>query len=160
MQTVKEIITAYGIPPQLIQLELTETAYLENTDVLLEIMEQLSTFGVTLAVDDFGTGYSSLNMLRTLPVDVLKLDKAFLNTFEQSRSRNIMHHVVELAHDMGMQVVLEIEPLPFAPNIGELIGEAQGINSGLVLSKTPYTLTLHLPLKLGSFLSTTTPIKF
>lgn len=105
---VMNTVQRYNIPPQLIELELTETAFLENTELLLRIMNTFSAHGFTLSMDDFGTGYSSLNMLQEIPVHVLKLDRAFLDMSSDSeRSKNIIAHVVHMARDLNMQVVCE-----------------------------------------------------
>lgn len=104
---IKDVIRSHGVDPRYIELELTETAFLENTARLLHIMDELSEFGVRFSMDDFGTGYSSLNMLREIPVDVLKLDRAFLMSVSDSRGRNIIMHVVQMAKDLDMDVVCE-----------------------------------------------------
>ena len=107
VDSVKSVIALHSVRPELIELEVTESAFLENTDVLLEIMRELSNFGVHLSMDDFGTGYSSLNMLKSIPVSVLKLDKAFLASTDIVRSRDIIRHVVNMAKDLHMEVVCE-----------------------------------------------------
>lgn len=108
VQDVLNTVQRYCIPPRLIELELTETAFLENTELLLRVMKEFSSHGFTLSMDDFGTGYSSLNMLQELPVNVLKLDRAFLDmTNDNVRARNIIAHVVQMARDLDMRVVSE-----------------------------------------------------
>lgn len=107
--SVKKVIGHHGIPPQLLELEVTESAFLENTDLLLHIMDELREFGVSFSMDDFGTGYSSLNMLKSIPVSVLKLDKAFLSSLSDAstRGRDIVRHVVSMAQSLNMDVVCE-----------------------------------------------------
>lgn len=109
VSSVKRVIEQHGILPQLIELEVTESAFLENTDLLLHIMNELCDYGITLSMDDFGTGYSSLNMLKNLPVHVLKLDKEFLSSHadSSSRGRDIVRHVVSMAQALNMEVVCE-----------------------------------------------------
>ena len=67
------------LPPHLLELELTESAFLENESGLFESMKALQAFGFQFSMDDFGSGYSSLNMLKSMPVDFIKIDRGFLN---------------------------------------------------------------------------------
>lgn len=127
--SVKKVICHHGIPPQLLELEVTESAFLENTDLLLQIMNELQEFGVTLSMDDFGTGYSSLNMLKSIPVSVLKLDKAFLSSLSDAsaRGRDIVRHVVSMAQSLKMDVVCEgvetASQVDFLRSIGCHVGQ-------------------------------------
>lgn len=123
VQDVMQIVQKYSIPPQLIELELTETGFLENNELLLRIMREFTGHGFTLSMDDFGTGYSSLNMLQEIPVNVLKLDRAFLGMSNDSmRAKNIIAHVVRMAKDLDMLVVSEgvetIEHVRFLKGVG------------------------------------------
>lgn len=120
---VIRVIDKYGIPSSMIELELTETAFLENTELLLRIMNEFAAKGFTLSMDDFGTGYSSLNMLQEIPVHVLKLDRAFLDMSNDStRAKNIIAHVVHMAKDLNMQVVSEgvetVDHVRFLKHVG------------------------------------------
>ena len=67
----------YDIPADLLEIELTETLVFENMETLIHIIDEIHKIGFTCSLDDFGSGYSSLNMLKDVPVDVLKLDRAF-----------------------------------------------------------------------------------
>ena len=106
-QSVREVIDLHGVDPKFIELEISEAAFLENADVLPEILDRLKATGVRLAMDNFGTGYFSLSMLKNTPLQVLKLDKAFLQRADQERSRGIVRHVLALAHDLHLDVVCE-----------------------------------------------------
>ncbi|MCM1154271.1 MAG: bifunctional diguanylate cyclase/phosphodiesterase [Roseburia sp.] len=75
---VQELFDEYRIPPHLIEFELTESIYIENTTKALELVEGLHAMGTKVSMDDFGSGYSSLNLLSRLPIDIIKLDKVFL----------------------------------------------------------------------------------
>lgn len=97
-----------GAPAELLELELTESAFSQDSGTLAEAMERLREAGFTLSVDDFGSGYSSLNLLRDIPARVLKLDRDFLSGLEESeRGRTIVAAAVGLAAELGMTVVAE-----------------------------------------------------
>ncbi|MEM1486051.1 EAL domain-containing protein [Oscillospiraceae bacterium PP1C4] len=109
-QNTIDTVQKYEIPCGLIELELTESAMLdfENTTKLIDIINKLKAEGFTLAMDDFGTGYSSLNVLRRLPVDVLKLDREFFGTDTDSRrGETVISDVVAMANHLDITVVAE-----------------------------------------------------
>lgn len=103
-----DLIQKYDIPPNLIELELTESMFFADSVKLISIMKKMRKIGFLISMDDFGSGYSSLNLLKEIPVDVLKLDKAFLDEMaNSSKSRIIISQVVEMAKKLGMKVVCE-----------------------------------------------------
>lgn len=107
-EILKEIVEENGLKPENLHLEITESAYTENPEQLILIVEQLKKEGFIIEMDDFGSGYSSLNMLAELPIDVLKLDMKFLqNKGEQSKIENIMSSIVELAKKINLFVIAE-----------------------------------------------------
>lgn len=98
----------YNIPPEWLQLELTESAYTGNPKAIKEMMEQLQKKGFSILMDDFGSGYSSLNVLKDIAVDVLKIDMKFLDgSGDDGRSENILASVVRMAKWLNMPVVAE-----------------------------------------------------
>lgn len=98
----------YGLTPDRLHLEMTETLLMENQNELVDLMTSLRRAGFILELDDFGSGYSSLNILRDVPVDVLKLDKGFLDeTLTGPRGQTVVRHVLEMARDLGLSVVAE-----------------------------------------------------
>lgn len=105
------VVKKYGISPHYIEFELTESAFYEENGTLLQIMEAIKEKGFRLSMDDFGSGYSSLNLLRRLPVDVLKLDKEFFNDCDGEkdidRGKQIVTHVISMAKDLEMSVLAE-----------------------------------------------------
>lgn len=102
------IVHRHGVSPHLVELELTETAFFSNTAILLDVTRELRSLGFTLALDDFGSGYSSLNMLKNLPVHVLKLDGGFFDMGdEQERGWRIVESVISMAQSLHMKVVSE-----------------------------------------------------
>lgn len=103
-----QLMKKYDIPPYLIELELTETTFTKNIDLLIKIMKELKEAGFLISVDDFGTGFSSLNLLKVLPVDVLKLDKSFLDREKTTAKEEILvADVVRMAHHLDIKVVAE-----------------------------------------------------
>ena len=94
--------------PALVTLEVTESVFIHDNERALIVLRDLKRLGVNIALDDFGTGYSSLSYLRQFPVDVLKMDRAFISDLDRdSTSRLIVHSVVDLAHGLNMEVVAE-----------------------------------------------------
>ena len=98
----------YGIDPKLLHLEITESAYTENSKQIISMVDQLRAQGFIIEMDDFGSGYSSLNMLSQLKLDVLKLDMEFIrNETTQNSDRGVLRLMVEMAHRMNLSVVAE-----------------------------------------------------
>ena len=105
---LREIVDKYAIPYEYIELELTETVFTENADLLLSIMQKLHDIGFKLSIDDFGSGYSSLNMLKDIPADVVKIDREFFNgTVHSDKGREVIMTVVDLAKRLKMHVISE-----------------------------------------------------
>ncbi|MDR1650692.1 MAG: bifunctional diguanylate cyclase/phosphodiesterase [Synergistaceae bacterium] len=106
---LSDMIRRTSVPASLLELEVTESA-LSGLDYanIRRIMCEMKNMGFTLTMDDFGSGYSSFNTLRELPVDVLKIDKVFLDAApESARSQSIIRSIVEMAKDIGIKVVCE-----------------------------------------------------
>ena len=107
-ETVREALEAAGARPEDLGLEITESAVIENTLLAADTLDALKDLGVRVLLDDFGTGYSSLSYLQRLPIDVLKIDRAFiagLGTGE--RGEAIVAAIVGMAQALGMRVVAE-----------------------------------------------------
>jgi diguanylate cyclase (GGDEF)-like protein len=105
---VATLLTATGIDPGKLKLEITETAIMANPKDGLSILSELDRMGVKLAIDDFGTGYSSLAYLKQLPVDELKIDKSFvLDLEERENDAVIVRSTIDLAHNLGLKVTAE-----------------------------------------------------
>lgn len=102
------LVEQYGISPEKLKLEITETALMMEKDQMLELLEKLQKYGFSVEIDDFGSGYSSLNMLKDIPADVLKIDMGFLReTQNHDRTRIILGMVVEMAKRLQMTVITE-----------------------------------------------------
>jgi EAL domain-containing protein (putative c-di-GMP-specific phosphodiesterase class I) len=97
-----------GFPAKHLELEITESALVGNTEVTIECLKQWKQLGVQIAVDDFGTGYSSLNYLSRLPVDRLKLDQSLVHRMTlDAKSAIVMRWIISLGADLGMDVIAE-----------------------------------------------------
>lgn len=98
----------YDIPPSLIEVELTESMDFENMTMLLGVVNRLKHFDFVISIDDFGSGYSSLNLLKDLPVDVLKIDREFLSAAsDQKRGRQVIASIIDMAKRLEMKTVAE-----------------------------------------------------
>ncbi|MBE5794735.1 MAG: EAL domain-containing protein [Clostridiales bacterium] len=104
--TLNNIVEKYRIPEALLRLEITESAYMDNPEQLITMVNRLRERGFLVEMDDFGSGYSSLNMLKNVPVDVLKLDMKFLSSIDE-RGGNILNSVVRMAHWLDLPVIAE-----------------------------------------------------
>lgn len=108
LEYVKDLFEEYKIPPELVEFELTESIYLDNTNKALELVDGLHKFGTKVSMDDFGSGYSSLNLLSRLPIDVIKLDKVFLkgDTLQES-DKIVISCVVDMARRLSIVSLCE-----------------------------------------------------
>lgn len=105
---VQSILTQTGLPPRLMELELTESALIENIQASAKLLERFSKMGIRLAVDDFGTGYSSFSYLRHLPVSSLKIDRSFVRDLDVSEEdAAICKAIIALAQTLKLKVVAE-----------------------------------------------------
>ena len=108
VQEVRETLARHGVPASALCLEITESALLHDTEEVRNNIEGLRATGVHLALDDFGTGYSALSYLHRLPVEILKIDRSFIQHIaDGAKERAIVTGMVELAHAIGMRVVAE-----------------------------------------------------
>ncbi len=107
-QRLGAIVAAAGVTPALIELEITESALVNDLPGTRARLEDLRRAGFRIALDDFGTGYSSLSYLQSLPIDVMKIDRSFVKDIEHSAgSRAIAVAIISLAHTLGLRVVAE-----------------------------------------------------
>lgn len=108
VRKIEDILKRYQIPSELIELELTERIFQDDLTEFAQTMSELKKLGIRWSIDDFGTGYSSLNLLKELPVDIIKIDKSFLDESETSKaSRVIIRKTVELTRELDKHVVCE-----------------------------------------------------
>lgn len=105
---IQAALDAAQCPPELLQLEITESMVIANTDLALETMHRIRALGVRLSIDDFGTGYSSLSYLKRFPVSKLKIDRSFVNEIHMdANDKAIVDAILTLAHKMGLRTVAE-----------------------------------------------------
>ncbi|HET7359409.1 MAG TPA: EAL domain-containing protein [Rhodanobacteraceae bacterium] len=106
--SLQAIIGEHAIPAQRIELELTESMLMGNVEHSMRTLGELKAIGVSLAIDDFGTGYSSLAYLKRLPIDTLKIDRAFINDVDSdTENAAITNTIISMAHSLGLHVVAE-----------------------------------------------------
>ncbi|MDH5257133.1 MAG: EAL domain-containing protein [Gammaproteobacteria bacterium] len=107
-ERISRLLAKHKIAPRLLTLEITETAMMTNPKNAMKTLNKLNDMGLTLAIDDFGTGFSSLSYLKQLPVKKLKIDKSFvLNLLENESDGVIVKSTIELAHNLGIEVIAE-----------------------------------------------------
>lgn len=107
-EKIHKTVKTYGIPEKLIRIEITESAYADNPDQVQEAVRRLHEYGFDVLMDDFGSGYSSFNVLKDLPIDVLKIDMRFMDDFTKNqKAAIILESIVRMAKWMQMRVVAE-----------------------------------------------------
>jgi diguanylate cyclase (GGDEF)-like protein len=105
---IRDLLSAYGLVPEALQLEITESMLMSDPERSLVTLTRLAQLGVGLSVDDYGTGYSSLANLRRLPIDELKIDRSFVSPMLSDESDLIIvRSTINLGHDLGLKVVAE-----------------------------------------------------
>lgn len=103
-----EKVKSYGVPPSMLEIEVTEGVFFEDLEAVEGVFTQLQGYGFAIAMDDFGSGYSSLNMLKRIPINTLKIDRGFLDESSGIEKRNaIFAGVVEIARKLGLKVIVE-----------------------------------------------------
>jgi diguanylate cyclase (GGDEF)-like protein/PAS domain S-box-containing protein len=108
IERVATIVRESGIEPRTLDLELTETAVMQNPDAAAKTLRQLKALGIGLNMDDFGTGYSSLNYLQRFPFDTIKIDRSFVAGLgSRAENRELIRTIVDLAKNFNMKVVAE-----------------------------------------------------
>ncbi|MBR2275614.1 MAG: EAL domain-containing protein [Lachnospiraceae bacterium] len=107
-ETLDRLVNKYEIPKKLLEVEITENLFIDDAQGLFGQMEELKSRGYTVLMDDFGSGYSSLNMLRKAPIDVIKIDRFFLDEIMATdRGKIIVESSVRMAKQLGLQVIAE-----------------------------------------------------
>ena len=107
VSTVRDALTEARVAPQQLELEITESALLTALDESCSKLQQLKNLGVSLALDDFGTGYSSITHLRLFPVEILKIDKSFIDTIITQEDDSLVNSLIHFAQSLKLRVVAE-----------------------------------------------------
>ena len=108
LNKMKQLFLAWGASAEWLELEITESAIMDDPDGALKVLTNLNNLGIALFIDDFGTGYSSLGYLQRLPVDAVKIDKSFVkDMLANADSAAIVRATITLAHDLGAKIVAE-----------------------------------------------------
>lgn len=139
-----------GANQEQIKYEITESLLMDNPELATQSLNQLKETGAKLAIDDFGTGYSSFSYLHRFPFDTLKIDRVFVNAMVRSRKSNqIVKSLVNLSHDLGMDVVAEgIESEQEAELMSNYKTEfGQGYHFSKPVNETAFVKSLFKPQK-------------
>jgi EAL domain-containing protein (putative c-di-GMP-specific phosphodiesterase class I)/GGDEF domain-containing protein len=140
------------VPAEALELEITESAVMEDSGRALAQLEAIAASGVRLAIDDFGTGYSSLSYLQRLPVHVVKIDRSFMNGLENDeRLRTLVSTMISLSHDLGYSVVAEgVETEAVSKFLAaESCDEAQGYFFGRPMTPADFAVWLKQSAKVS-----------
>lgn len=107
-EVVKNVLEETGLEPKYLELEITETMAMKNMELIVKTLRELRELGVHIALDDFGTGYSSLKYLRNIPIDTLKIDRAFINDINSNPSYSaIIDAIIEIAKRLNLGIIAE-----------------------------------------------------
>jgi len=107
LSEVRYALEVSGLPPTRLEIEITESSLLRNTQLTHDVLSQLRALGVRISLDDFGTGYSSLSYLHNFPLQKVKIDRSFLEGIDSDRPLTLLRGVARLSADLGMSVVVE-----------------------------------------------------
>lgn len=105
---IKTLIKKYQVPSELLEFEITESIFIDNIDFAGRMIDEMKELGISISIDDFGSGYSSLNILKRLPIDILKLDKALLDDYDITENGPIIiESIIHMADRMSIKVICE-----------------------------------------------------
>ena len=108
LESIKEALREADLSPSQLSIEITETVAMQDINYTTEIVKLMVEYGLSIALDDFGTGYSSLNYLRTLPINIVKIDKTFIKDLDAKRNeKKIAQAIITLAHSLNCKVTAE-----------------------------------------------------
>jgi diguanylate cyclase (GGDEF)-like protein len=105
---VKRVLKETGFDGKHLEFEVTESVFITSMDYVVKVLDDLKRMGIHIALDDFGTGYSSLNYIQQLPIDILKIDKSFIDSINHEEDKKqIVGNIISLVHQLGISVVAE-----------------------------------------------------
>jgi len=152
---VQQLLKRHGLAPERVCLEITESGFMEDPELALRTLHAIDGLGVKLSIDDYGTGYSSLSYVKKLPVDELKIDRAFIKDMvTDQRDRAIVRSTIQMAHNLGLTVTAE--GVEDRAGIDQLLGMECDCIQGFVYSR-PVALPALLDWIRDSGRSTTAP---
>lgn len=142
----KSIINEVGLLPELLELEVTEGIFIDDTENVVQKLNELRKFGIKIAVDDFGTGYSSLSYIKDLPIDKLKIDRSFIKEIPHNDKGTIADIIINLARSLNVSVTAEGVETPDQENflIERSCSEAQGYYYSVPLNADDLTEKLRV----------------
>lgn len=106
-ERIAGILKESGLPPHLLELELTESMVMQNPETTSQLLQELKEIGIQISLDDFGTGYSSLSYLKRLPIDAIKMDRSFVQNLPNEEDTSLVRAIINLAHSLNMKVTAE-----------------------------------------------------
>jgi EAL domain-containing protein (putative c-di-GMP-specific phosphodiesterase class I) len=105
---IQKLLNKHQLPPHFFEVELTETLLIQDQSMVIKVLQNLKSLGISLSIDDYGTGYSSLEYLKNFPVDKLKIDKSFISTLSKDNNDSrIVIAVLAIANSFNLQVIAE-----------------------------------------------------
>nr|WGD74485.1 EAL domain-containing protein [Bacillus subtilis] len=105
---MKDTLNKYQLPPQLLEVEVTESMTMDNLDHSKKVLSSLTELGIRISIDDFGTGHSSLSYLKDFPIHRLKIDKSFIDDIQtHPKSEQITGAIIAMGHQLSLQVIAE-----------------------------------------------------
>ena len=108
LQDIDDVLKETGLPPHLLQLEITEGIVMQNADRAVKLLDEIKSRGIRLAIDDFGTGYSSMSMMKRFPIDTIKIDRSFVRDLADNvEDRAIATAIINMGKALGLTVVAE-----------------------------------------------------
>ncbi|MCC9658887.1 putative bifunctional diguanylate cyclase/phosphodiesterase [Rhodopirellula halodulae] len=122
VEAVTEVLDETGLPPEFLKLEVTESLLMQDPEHTIDLLHQLRDIGLTIGIDDFGTGYSSLSYLHRMPMDILKVDRSFVESmFDSDKNAALIRSILALASSLELNVVAEgVETEPQLQRLREL----------------------------------------
>jgi EAL domain-containing protein (putative c-di-GMP-specific phosphodiesterase class I) len=107
VEFIVNVTAEHGLKPEYLSIEITESTLMNNFIDSIDKMMRLKALGIQIHLDDFGTGYSSLNYMKNLPIDVVKIDKAFIHDLGNCQSDYLIEFIISLAHKLGKSIIAE-----------------------------------------------------
>ncbi len=104
---VDRVLKETGFDPQCLEFEVTESMFISSMDYAVDALSEIKKKGIKIALDDFGTGYASLSYLQSLPIDVIKIDKTFIDGIEEDRQQVVVKALVDISHELSLKVIAE-----------------------------------------------------